>query len=114
MTTDPIGTLDAAPATDVVGALRTCQARLLEREGIAMFVALHDGRTDHHLDVRDERAAAEGRRLAELFDHYHSRLEAADFPSDEPDEPDETGAADLISSLVVLSDQHLRARPGES
>lgn len=114
-TPNAIGTLAAAPANDVVGALRVCHSRLLEREGIAMFVALHDGRPGRSLEVHDERARTEGRRLADLLDHYHSRLEAAGFPSfDDDDAPDESGAPELISSLVVLSDLHLRARPGDA
>ena len=46
----------------------------------------------------------------QLLDGYYAGLEAVGFPAQYPDEPDETGARELIDALVVLSDQHLRAR----
>jgi hypothetical protein len=75
-----------------------------------MFVALHDARPGRNLDVGDPLAAAEGARLAELFDHYQQGLAAA------PNQVEPHGwlppeAAALINVLVILSDQHLRARP---
>jgi hypothetical protein len=103
--------LGAPPAGDVAAAAAECKARILEREGIAMFVALHDARPGRELRVRDPLAEAEGARLAELFDHYERGLAAA------PPEPEPHGwlppeVAALVDVLVVLSDQHLRARPG--
>jgi hypothetical protein len=89
-----------------------------------MFVALHDARPGRELHVRDPLAEAEGARLAELFDHYERGLAAAAEGSGEPQggAPVDRGAephgwlppeaAALIDVLVVLSDQHLRARPG--
>ena len=101
-----------------------CKTRILEREGIAMFVALHDARPGHHLHVRDALAVAEGARLAGLFDHYERGLAAkgvdpalyeaggeGEVPIEVDPDIDPTGAAGLIDILVVLSDQHLRARP---
>ena len=38
---DPAAELGAPPAGDVAAAAAECKARILEREGIAMFVALH-------------------------------------------------------------------------
>ena len=89
-----------------------------------MFVALHDARPGRDLRVRDALHVAEGVRLAALFDHYESGLadthidaalpEAAiegDGPELADPDGDPTGAAALIEVLVVLSDQHLRARP---
>ncbi len=126
MTTAPEpDTLHAPPADDVPAASVRCKARILEREGIAMFVALHDARPGHRLRVTDPVARAEGGRLAALFEHYWSALAAAppaeagglrelavegDAVGADPAELDPTGAAALIDALVVLSDQHLRAR----
>jgi hypothetical protein len=106
----PAAELSASPAGDVAAVAAECKARVLEREGIAMFVALHDARPGHDLRVRDPLGMAEGARLAELFDHYQRGLAAA------PEEAEPHGwlppeAAALIDVLVVLSDQHLRARP---
>ena len=122
---DPAAELGAPPAGDVAAAAAECKARILEREGIAMFVALHDARPGRELRVRDPLAGAEGARLAELFDHYERGLAAAPPEgSGEPQggapvdrEPEPHGwlppeAAALIDVLVVLSDQHLRAHPG--
>lgn len=105
---DPAAELSAPPAGDVAAAAAECKARILEREGIAMFVALHDARPGRELRVRDPLAEAEGARLAELFDHYERGLAAAPEPHGWlPPE-----AAALVDVLVVLSDRHLRARPG--
>jgi hypothetical protein len=106
---DPAAELGAPPAGDVAAAAAECKARILEREGIAMFVALHDARPGRELRVRDPLAEAEGPRLAELFDHYERGLATAP-PEGHGWLPPE--AAALIDVLVVLSDQHLRARPG--
>ena len=105
---DPAAELLAPPAGDVPAVAAECKARILEREGIAMFVALHDARPGRELEVRDPLGAAEGARLAELFDHYERGLAAAP-PEGSGWLPPE--AAALIDVLVVLSDQHLRARP---
>lgn len=101
--------LDAPAAEDVAAVLRACHARALEREGIAMFVSLHDVRPGRGPLRVEELSRAEGTRLAELLDHYYAGLEAIGFPA-QFDEPDETGAPELIDALVTLSDQHLRAR----
>lgn len=111
----PASELRDAPAADVPSASHACHQRVLEREGIAMFVALHDARPGRHLVVRDSLGGAEGELLADLFDHYEKGLDVtddvdpgADHGADLDDDP--TGAAALIDVLVVLSDQHLRAR----
>ncbi len=96
-------------ADDVLGALQEFRDLELEREGIAMFLALHDARPGRVLAVRDEGALAEGASLAALFDHYREPLERAGFPPAD-DEPDETGSRELIDVLVVLSDRHLSLR----
>ncbi|KRB43584.1 hypothetical protein [Terrabacter sp. Root181] len=103
------GTLAAPAAVDVPAVLAACHGRLLEREGIAMFVALDDARPGGDLRVGDVTALSDGARAAELLDGYYAGLEAVGFPAQYPDEPDETGARELIDALVVLSDQHLRA-----
>ena len=125
MTTSEISAaLLAAPAEDVATASAACKRRTLEREGIPMFVALHDARPGRSLDVSDRTGRAEGEQLARLFAHYRDGLatrplvpgldelavegDSSDAPADEPDP---TGAAALIDVLVVLSDQHLRTRP---
>ena len=104
-----LGTPAAAAADDVPEVLRACHARALEREGIAMFVSLHDARPGRFGLEVEEPSRLEGARLAELLDHYYDGLAAIGFPA-QFDEPDETGARELIDALVALSDQHLRAR----
>ena len=117
---------------DVRSVSALCKTRILEREGIPMFVALDDARPGRDLQVRDALHVDEGRRLAALFEHYERGLaeisadadlheaavegdgpDSADPKDDPKDDPmdDPTGAAALIDVLVVLSDQHLRARP---
>lgn len=110
----PAAELLAHPAADVPAVAAECKARILEREGIAMFVALHDARPGRELEVRDPLGAAEGARLAELFDHYERGLAAAPPEEVEPHGWLPPEAAALIDVLVVLSDQHLRARPEPS
>jgi len=112
------------PAADVPAVLAACQQRVLEREGIPMFVALHDGRPGHRLRVSDELAMTEGARLAELFAHYERALaptprspvlEEGGVEGAAPSidgTPLDPAAIALIEVLVVLSDQHLRATPG--
>jgi hypothetical protein len=110
----PAAELLAPPAVDALAAATECRARILEREGIAMFVALYDARPGRALRVRDPLSVAEGARLADLFDHYERALAAA--PADPTFEQPATDAlvpaeaAAVIDVLVVLSDQHLRAR----
>ena len=111
---DHVGTLAAPAAADVPAVLASCNARLLEREGIAMIVALDDARPGRDLRVGDPGALRDGGRAAALLAGYYAGLEAVGFPAQFPDEPDETGARELIDALVVLSDQHLRARVGDA
>lgn len=110
--TPPRGSPSASAAQDVTDVLAACQERVAEREGIAMFVALDDARPGRSIAVRDERALREGRRLRALFDHYHDALAEAGFPVPptlDVAELQETGGRELMDTLVVLSDQHLRA-----
>lgn len=119
----PAAELADAPAQDVGAVADTCRRRVLEREGIAMFVALHDARPDQELVVHDPLSQAEGARLAVLLEHYERELtqvgvdprvtEAAARGDDGPDDVDtglDAGTLALIEALVILSDQHLRAR----
>ena len=107
----PASELTDAPASDVPAASPACNQRVLEREGIAMSIALHDARPGRRLVVRDPLGGAEGELLAGLFDHYEQGLEGTPRPVGDVDPDDDpTGAAALIDVLVVLSDQHLRAR----
>ncbi len=103
----PENGLWSPPAGDVAAVAADCRTRILEREGIPMFLALHDIRQGRVLTVHDALAVAEGERLAALFDHYEGGLSPS--PDYEP-ELDVTGAGPLIDVLVVLGDQHLRAR----
>lgn len=103
----PTGDLNAEPAQDVPALLAQCNQRVLEREGIAMFIALHDARPGHGQPAAEPSTIAEGERLAQLFDHYEAGL-AGTAPTRDPGD-DPTGASALIDVLVVLSDQHLRA-----
>lgn len=109
--TQPTDPLDNAPGEDAMAILTECRAKILEREGIPMFIAVDDMRPGRTLTVEDDRARVQGRQLADLFTRYDRQLEALDYP-DNParDEPDHTGARELIDSLVVLSDQHLRPK----
>ena len=59
---DHVGTLAAPAAADVPAVLASCHARLLEREGIAMFVALDDARPGRDLRVGDPGALRDGGR----------------------------------------------------
>lgn len=96
-------------APDALAALQEVRGLELEREGIAMVLAVADLRPGRRLVVEDDTARADGTRLAELFDTYWAGLEAAGFPP--ADEwPDETGAPHVIDTLVVLSDRHLSRR----
>lgn len=107
------GRLGDPAVGDVIGALDAYRSLELEREGIGMFLALHDARPGRVLQVQDEVALTEGAHLAQLFDGYWQRLEGAGFPVADAEryEPDETGARELIHVLVVLSASHLTLRP---
>lgn len=113
----PLGSLTSPPADDVVAVATACRGRLMEREGIAMFVALEDARPGRRLRVHDGPTLAEGALLARLFAHYEAGMAAG---TGEPHlvsgglegmDSDPTGAVQVIDVLVVLADQHLRARP---
>lgn len=101
--------LGTTAAPDPLAALQEVRGLELEREGIAMVLAVADLRPGRRLVVEDDAARADGARLAELFDGYWAGLEEAGFPP--ADEwPDETGAPHVIDTLVVLSDRHLSRR----
>ena len=87
--------------------------RELEREGIPMVLALHDARTGAAPPVDDPLALAEGARLAELFDAYEAGTAEQVALAEAATEPDLTGGAPLITVLVVLAEEHLRARVDE-
>lgn len=108
---DVTGTLSAQPHPDAVAAVRACASAQWEREGVAMFVTLHDARPGRAAAVTDERALVEGARLRELFDRYHGELAAAGHPL-VSEYLAETGAPEVITTLVVLSDRHLAAGVG--
>lgn len=103
------GSLDSHPATEPADLLDECRKRIVEREGIAMFIALQDLRP-HARPVTSgsDVLEVESRRLAALFDHYRDGLENTRATRDPGNDP--TGASSLIDILVTLSDQHLRAR----
>ncbi len=108
---DPVGSLDTPPLTDAAAGVARCAAAEWEREGVAMFVSLHDARPGRSARVQDAVALAEGERLGALFDRYHAELAAAGHPLvNEWLEP--TGAPEIITTLVVLSDRHLAAGVG--
>ena len=104
------GEAQSPEVADVLGTLRGCYQRALEREGIPMVVALDDVRPGRRPVVTDPVSLADGSRFADLLSSYYAQLEAAGFPDYDPEPaPDETGARELIDALVVLSEQHLRA-----
>lgn len=115
MTTPLPDDLSRAPADDVLDSLDACRRADLEREGIAMYVAVADLRAGRASSPDPGAGAVDpaAERLVELFDHYHDPLERAGFPrpTGEPvDAPDPTeGGRRLIDVLVVLSDRHLHA-----
>ena len=128
--TEPGSGLLGPPAADVVAVAAACARRVLEREGIPMFLALHDARPGRDLAVVDDARREEGARLAALLDGYAAALagrpveplleeggtegaaagpwEASQWDPELDHDPEE---AALIEALVVLADQHLRARP---
>lgn len=103
--------LDAPAHPDAVAAVAECATAEWEREGVAMFVTLHESRPGRAVAVSDETALAEGARLRELFDRYHGELARADHPL-VSDHLEHTGAPEVITTLVVLSDRHLAAGLG--
>ncbi len=76
-----------------------------------MVLALHDARTGAAPVVHDATAQAEGAVLAELFDAYEAGMAEAVALAEAAPGPDLTGGAPLITVLVVLAEEHLRARP---
>lgn len=108
---DESGSLNSRPATEPAELLAECRKRIVEREGIAMFIALQDLRPDARaVTSSSDVLTVESQRLAALFDHYRDGLENTRATRDPDDDP--TGASSLIDILVTLSDQHLRAREG--
>lgn len=105
---EPLRSLNAPPHPDAVAAVAACATAEWEREGVAMFVTLHDARPGRAVAVRDATARAEGARLRQLFDRYHDELERAGHPL-VSDHLQHTGAPEVITTLVVLSDRHLAA-----
>lgn len=103
--------LDAPAHPDAVAAVAQCATAEWEREGVAMFVTLHDARQGRTVVVGDATALAEGARLRELFDRYHDELARAGHPL-VSDHLQHTGAPEVITTLVVLSDRHLAAGLG--
>lgn len=120
MSSLPVTELADPPPPAVTEAAAALSRRVLEREGIAMFVALQDARPGRQLVVRDPGCLVEGERLAFLLDHYDRELATVESGPGIGDssmglEPAQsqarrTPAAVLIDVLAVLSDQHLHAR----
>lgn len=106
--------LQRPPVDDVPASYARYERRELEREGIPMVLALSDARTGAPPRVDDELALAEGARLAELFDAYETGMAATVEAVEADPQPDLTGGAPLITVLVVLAEEHLRARPDEA
>ena len=129
--TAPGDRLLGPPAADVVAVAAACARRVLEREGIPMFLALHDARPGRDLAVRDAGAPRGGRpargaarrvraprspagrssrcsRRAAPRAARRGRGSASQWDPELDHDPEE---AALIEALVVLADQHLRARP---
>lgn len=98
------------PVADVAASYARYAARELEREGIPMVLALSDARTGAPPRVVDPTALAEGARLARLFDAYEAGMAHEVARAEADPEPDLTGGAPLITVLVVLAEEHLRAR----
>lgn len=104
---------------DPLALLRQCEAAAIEREGVAMFVGVHDARPGAPglpegagpTAAVDPVLRGEAVRLRELFDAYTAAL-APDRDERRPS-PDPTGGGwSLIEVLVVMSEQHLRAPVG--
>lgn len=103
--------LRRAPVADMPAAWARYARRELGREGIPMVLALHDARTGAAPPVHDPLALAEGGRLAELFDAYEAGMAVQVSAAETHPAPDLTGGMPLITVLVVLAEEHLRARP---
>lgn len=108
---DRTRSLHAPAHPNAVAAVAACAADEWVREGVAMFVTLHDARPRRAVAVSDATALAEGARLRELFDRYHDELARAGHPL-VSDHLQHTGAPEVITTLVVLSDRHLAAGLG--
>ncbi len=100
-----------APAhPDPLRLLQGCEQAALEREGIAMFVGVHDARPS----ARPSGTAPgdpEADRLRALYEEYAAAL--APGREERCPRPDPTGGGwSLIEVLVVLGEHHLRAPVG--
>ncbi|GJF34612.1 hypothetical protein KNE206_73120 [Kitasatospora sp. NE20-6] len=82
------------PVPDARAVLDACHERVLEREGIPMFLAFQ---FDGAGPVADRRARAEGAALAPLIAHYREELA--------PGSADDDQAA-LIDVLQVMAIAH--------
>ncbi|MFF7331863.1 hypothetical protein [Streptomyces sp. NPDC008150] len=93
-----------APVPDPRALLTTLGERVLEREGIPMFLTLQTApapdRTPDHADPNPEspEPGQEGGQLADLLRHYRETLT--------PDAPDDSEPA-LIEVLQVMGAAHL-------
>ena len=83
-------------AGDIVGLLRACHDRRLEREGIPMVLGFADERGPIPVNVSDDQRA-EGGRFAEVFDRYSAAL--VPFARD-----DDEGA--VITAMQVVAYTH--------
>lgn len=101
------------PVADVPASYARYARRELEREGIPMVLALSDARTGGPPTVDDPLALREGARFAELFDAYEAGMADEVARAEAAAGPDPTGGAPLITVLVVLAEEHLRARTDE-
>jgi len=90
-------------ADDIVGLMRACHDRRLEREGIPMVLGLADERRALPVNT-DAAQLAEGQRFAAVLDHYTDAL--VPFARD-----DDEGA--VITAMQVLAYTHFApdARP---
>lgn len=88
---------------DVIGLLRACHDRRLEREGIPMVLGIADERSPMPV-AGTERQLAEGAALAEVFDRYSAAL----VPWAREDDEDA-----VITAMQVLGYTHFApdARP---
>jgi hypothetical protein len=83
-------------AGDILGLMRACHDRRLEREGIPMVLGLADERSAIPVNASDDQRA-EGDRLADVFDHYSEAL--VPFARN-----DDEGA--VITAMQVLAYTH--------
>jgi hypothetical protein len=105
----------AAAHPDPVGLLGRCLTSPIEREGVAMFVGVHDARPGAAPSTGrptvDPLLSGEAQRLRQLFDGYVAGL-ATGREQRRPSPDPSGGAWSLIEVLVVMSEQHLRAPVG--